>query len=125
MRALLLIPLIGLAFPALAAERQAPRIETGFEVGALGLAAIDRGDWTAAERQLLARRGVSAEDPARLINLGRVYAETGRPDLAAASFRKAMTAPHPYAVELGDGTVATTDQVARAALARYTAVTVN
>lgn len=125
MRAFLLVPLIGLALPAVAAEKQAPRVETGFEVGALGLAAIDRRDWSAAEQQLLATRGVSTNDPARLINLGRVYAETGRHNLAIASFRKAMESPHPYAVTLGDGTVATTDQVARAALARYDLASAN
>lgn len=119
MRTFLLVPLIGLAFPAVAAERQAPRVETGFEVGALGLSAIDRGDWESAEQQLMAKRGVAAGDPSRLINLGRVYAETGRHNLAIAAFRRAMQAPHPYQVMLGDGTIATTDQVARAALARY------
>lgn len=124
MRTFLLVPLIGLALPAVAAERQAPRVETGFEVGALGLAAIDRGDWTTAERQLLEMRRVSPDDPARLINLGRVYAETGRLNQAIASFRKAMQS-RPYQVTLGDGTVSTTDQVARAALARYDLASVN
>jgi len=125
MRAFLLLPLIGLAAPAFAAGQQVPRAETGFEVGALGLSAIDRGDWATAEQQLMEMRRVSASDPARLINLGRVYAETGRRDLAVAAFRKALEAPHPYEVTLGDGTVATTDQVARAALARYDLASAN
>ncbi|SNT03899.1 hypothetical protein SAMN06295912_13326 [Sphingomonas laterariae] len=119
MRALILLPLLSLALPACAASQQSARVETGYEVGALGLAAIDRGDWEAAERQLNAQRGVTADDPARLINLGRVYAATGRPELAAASWQQALNAPHHYQVTLGDGTVASTDEVARAALARY------
>ncbi|MGH6781793.1 MAG: hypothetical protein ACREB5_06785 [Sphingomonadaceae bacterium] len=123
MRALFLLPLAGLALPACAASHQAARVETGYEVGALGLAAIDRGDWTAAERQLNAMRGVTADDPARLINLGRVYAATGRPELAAASWQQALRSSHHYQVTLGDGTIATTDQVARAALARYSFAT--
>ncbi|XHR99668.1 hypothetical protein ACFB49_12650 [Sphingomonas sp. DBB INV C78] len=119
MRALLLLPLIAMATPALAADRHAARMETGFEVGALGLSAIDRGDWATAERQLNAMRGVSADDPARLINLGRVYAATGRPEMAAAAWQQAINSPHHYQVELGDGTVSTTDAVARKALAQY------
>ncbi|MDX3882964.1 hypothetical protein [Edaphosphingomonas haloaromaticamans] len=122
MRGLGLMSLALIAIPATAHSQPAPRVETGYEVGALGLAAIDRGDWTAAERQLGAMRGVSADDPARLINLGRVYAATGRPELAAESWRQALRSRHHYEVTLGDGTVTTTDKVARAALAQVSFV---
>ena len=49
----------------------------------IALAAIERGDWATAERLLTDDRRIAADDPARLVNLGRVYMATGRQDLAS------------------------------------------
>lgn len=94
-------------------------VEQGYQRGALGVAAIDRGDWTAAESQLAELRGVSADDPARLINLGKVYMETGRSELALATWRLALASDRPVMVETADGQLVSTEQIARTALARY------
>jgi len=103
--------------PAMA--EQPGRAEIGYSEGALGLAAIDRGDWAAAERQLTDPRFGPADDPAKLINLGRVYVETGRLPLAIAAWQAALRSRRQHMVELGDGSVASTEDVARAALARH------
>src|SRR5688500_887158 len=55
-----------------------PRVEAGYPTGSLAVAAIERGDWATAERLLNEDRQVDRDNPARLINLGRVYVETGR-----------------------------------------------
>jgi len=81
--------------------------------------AIARGDWTAAEKKLTSISGAAATDPARLINLGKVYMATGRRDQALEAWRRAAATPNPYLVELQDGSVASIDQVAKTALARY------
>lgn len=81
--------------------------------------AIARGDWAAAEKKLTSISGSAAKDPARLINLGKVYMATGRRDQALEAWRRAAATPNPYLVELQDGSVASIDQVAKTALARY------
>ena len=61
-----------------------PMVEAGYPAGLLtALAAIERGDWATAERLLTDDRRIAADDPARLVNLGRVYMATGRQDLAS------------------------------------------
>jgi Flp pilus assembly protein TadD len=94
-------------------------VEQGFERGALGVAALNRGDYAKAESLLNKKRGVKGSDPARLINLGTVYMETGRAGDALAVWRKALAAERHYMVETGDGRVASTEQLAREALARH------
>src|SRR3712207_5025827 len=64
-----------IALSACAGSQPGMIVEQGYQRGALGVAAIDRGDWAAAEAQLSEARGARSDDPARLINLGRVYAE--------------------------------------------------
>ena len=88
-------------------------VEQGYERGALAVAAIDRGDWTAAERNLMRMNKVAADDPARLINLGRVYMETGRQGQALSAWRLALTSDKHFEVELGDGSFASTREVAQ------------
>jgi tetratricopeptide (TPR) repeat protein len=85
----------------------------------LGATAIDRGDWSLAERQLKAASGPGADDPALLVNLGKVYIETGRRNLAIASWEKALKSGSQYDVQLQDGSRARVDEVARRALQRY------
>lgn len=94
-------------------------VEQGYERGALGVAALHRGDYAKAEILLNDKRGVKAGDPARLINLGTVYMETGRSADALAAWRQALAAQKHYMVETGDGRVASTEQLAREALARH------
>jgi Flp pilus assembly protein TadD len=94
-------------------------VEQGYERGALGVAALHRGDFAKAETLLNEKRGVKADDPARLINLGAVYMETGRRADAIAAWRQALAAPQHHMVETGDGRVASTEQLAREALARH------
>jgi Tfp pilus assembly protein PilF len=78
----------GVGTPALAEERG----EIGYELGALGYDALIAGDYSTAETQLRARKGVAKNDPARLINLGQVLAQTGRVAEAERMFRRASEA---------------------------------
>ena len=94
-------------------------VEAGYPTGSLAVAAIDRGDWATAERLLTAESRLDADDPARLINLGRVYLETGRPAQAAAAWRQALASDRHVEVETLGGRTARTDEIARAALARH------
>jgi len=96
-----------------------PIVERGYPTGSLGLAAIERADWATAERLLTEDRSIAKDDPARLINLGRVYMATGRSDQAIAVWRQALAADRHGEVELLSGRTSTTDQVARDAIAGY------
>ncbi|MGZ8361535.1 MAG: tetratricopeptide repeat protein [Allosphingosinicella sp.] len=97
----------------------AQMVETGYPTGSLAVAAIERGDWSSAERLLSQDRGVETDDPARLLNLGRVYMATGRTNEALATWREALADPHPAEVTTMGGRVTTTDQLAREALDHY------
>jgi Tfp pilus assembly protein PilF len=98
-----------------------PMVEAGYPAGSLALAAIERGDWATAEQLLTDDRRIAADDPARLVNLGRVYMATGRHDQALDAWRRALAAPHPAEVETLGGRLVMTDQLAREALAFYEA----
>lgn len=119
MRKSALAALAAIALSACAGKKPGMIVEQGYQRGALGVAAIDRGDWTAAEAQLSELRGLRSDDPARLINLGKVYAETGRVDDALTVWRLALASKRQFEVVTAEGRVATTDQLAREALARY------
>ena len=112
-----------LAFATLAAAACAgtpgPIVEAGYPTGSLAVAAIERGDWVTAERLLTQDSRLSADDPARLINLGRVYMETGRPEQAAAVWQHALAASNHREVETLSGRTASTEEIARDALAQY------
>ena len=107
------------ALSACAAEQPGLMVEQGYQRGALGVAAIDRGDWTAAEAQLGELRGLRSDDPARLINLGKVYAQTGRVDDAVTVWKLALASKRQFEVVTAEGRIVSTDQLAREALARY------
>jgi hypothetical protein len=107
------------ALSACAGSQPGMLVEQGYQRGALGVAAIDRGDWAAAETQLGERRGLNSNDPARLINLGKVYAETGRVNDAVAVWRLALESRRQFDVVTAEGRIVSTDQLAREALARY------
>lgn len=95
------------------------RIEQGYTPGTLGVGAIARSDWDKAEALLTARNAAASRDPARLINLGKVYMETGRADLAVATWERALASKRHHEVETADGRIVSTDDLAREALARY------
>lgn len=120
----ILVPLAlgaAVSLSACAANRAAPLAETGYAPGALALAAIERRDWARAEALLTDTRRGAADDPARLINLGKVYWETGRPDQARAAWRRALASHRPFDVETMGGRTISTVQLAREALAAYDA----
>jgi len=114
--ALLTLVLAPLASVCVAAP--APRAEVGYPVGSLALSAIERGDWATAERLLTQDSRIANDDPARLINLGRVYMATGRTGEAMAVWRQAAAAA-PAEVETAGGRIMTTDELAREAIAYY------
>lgn len=103
------------AAPALAAPDQS---EIGYKEGALGYAALTGGDYRAAEDQLNRLDGVEKDDPARLINLGQVYAKTGRFEEARRAYIAAMKSDRSFDVVLADGRVVSSREAARMALAR-------
>jgi uncharacterized membrane protein len=113
--ALAALPLAGCA----TTDRMA-LVEDGYERGALGVAAIDRGDYAAAEEMIDRRTGnVAADDPARLINLGTVYMNTGRPGMALSAWRLAAASSSHFMVATRDGRWVNTKDLAEQALARH------
>jgi len=112
------LALAAISLSACATSGSAPMVERGYQRGALAVAAIDRGDWTKAE-YLLANGGADAEDPARLINLGKVYMATGRSGAALSAWRLALASDAHFMVETRDGRLASTDVLAREALDRH------
>lgn len=109
--------LLGLAgMPALAMA-EPPASEIGYQEGALGFAALTSGDFQRAEKQLNSLNGVEADDPARLINLGQVYAKTGRYQEAMGAYMAAMHSKKQFDVVLADGRVISSREAAKLALA--------
>jgi Flp pilus assembly protein TadD len=105
-------------FACAATSHAAPVAENGYRPGSLAVAAIDRGDWARAEQLLTDTHRGSADDPARLINLGKVYWETGRQNQARALWRRAA-AMDPFDVETVGGRSVSTAVLAREALSTY------
>jgi Flp pilus assembly protein TadD len=119
MRHSALAALAAIALSACAGKQPGMIVEQGYQRGALAVAAIDRGDWTTAEAQLGEPRGLRSDDPARLINLGKIYAETGRVDEAVTVWQLALASKRHFEVVTAEGRVVSTDRLAREALARY------
>ena len=95
MKTLALLALATVSLSACAANRTAPMAETGYAPGALAVAAIERGDLARAEQLLTDASRGEADDPARLINLGEVYWQTGRHGEALALWRRALAVGPP------------------------------
>ena len=109
-----------LAGCATAGNQPSAMVEDGYDRGALASAAIARGDWTAAEAALGRKAGgIRADDPARLINLGRVYMATGRPGEALSAWRLAAAAERHFDVETSSGAMISTKTLAETLLARH------
>jgi tetratricopeptide (TPR) repeat protein len=108
--------LIGVAIGALAiaAPASAQQAELGYPRGALGYEALASDDLTTAEAQL--KSGAVAQyDPARLINIGQVYARTGRLEKAERMFVRAQRAEEVELV-LADGRTVSSAEAAERAL---------
>lgn len=119
MRQYALTALTAIALSACAGQQPGMIVEQGYDRGALAVAAIDRGDWAAAETKLADLGDVRSDDPARLINLGKVYAETGRVGDAIAVWQLALASKRQFEVVTAEGRIVSTDRLAREALARY------
>jgi hypothetical protein len=113
---LLALTALSLSAPALAAS--APTMESGYAPGTLAVAAIERGDLARAEALLTDSR-LSADDPARLINLGEVYWRTGRQGEALSAWRRALASDNHFEVETMGGRTVSTETLAREALAAH------
>ncbi|MEA3011538.1 MAG: hypothetical protein QOD42_83 [Sphingomonadales bacterium] len=121
MKRLVTFALAALSLAGCAANRAAPLAETGYAPGALAVAAIARGDWARAEALLTDTSRGAADDPARLINLGKVYWETGRPEQARAAWRRALASSQAFEVDTMGGRTISTAVLAREALDAYDA----
>ena len=106
---------LGLA--ACAGSTDAPLAEAGYPRGSLAVAAIDRGDYAQAEVMLEERSPLAEAHPARLMNLGTVYARTGRMELARGAWQRVLRSDREVMVATGEGRYVSTRQLAREALA--------
>lgn len=116
------LPILVAVLLPLGACAQGPQlsVEQGYPRGALAVAAIDRGDYRGAER-LLADSPLSANDPARLINLGYVYLQQGRRDAAVNAWRQAALHRHAHDLVTLNGREVTSGVLARELIARFQA----
>jgi Tfp pilus assembly protein PilF len=90
--------------------------EIGYAKGALGYDALVAGQNELALQQLEAAEKVDANDPARLINLGQVYARMGRTGDAARMFTAAMQSNRSFDLVLANGAVINSRDAADQAL---------
>ena len=104
--------MVSLSATGLAMASHAPSFSETVDVSA-GASAVMRGDNAAALKQMLA---ADANDPAVLINMGRVHARMGHMSDAAKAFEAAMTSRNHYDVLLSDGRIMDSRQVARLSL---------
>ena len=84
--------------PAVAGERTATE-------------AIQKGDFRAAERTLVAERRIFPERPELMLNLAAVYARTARPDAARVLYDDVL-ARDPVAMDMPSGAVVSSHDVA-------------
>ena len=89
--------------------------EIEYPVGALGYDALVAANYAAAEQQLNSNTASEFDDPARLINLGQVYANTGRARAAEKLFKRALEADY-IMIILADGREVSSQSAARKAL---------
>ena len=72
------------------------------------------GDYASAEQQIR-ESNVSKYDPARALNLGFIYAKTGRADKAAKQFRRVLMADDQDLI-LANGELVSSHEAARRAI---------
>ncbi|WP_375391224.1 tetratricopeptide repeat protein [uncultured Sphingomonas sp.] len=89
--------LIGLVAAAALVAIAGPAGAQGFN----GAAKIARGDYAAAERDLVAQRALYPDNVDLQLNLAAVYANTGRPAQARALYQQVATQPDEDVVTQG------------------------
>lgn len=114
MRSVLIAASVILVSPTIA---MAAPMEVGYTQGSLAVSDLIGGKLERAERTLAAQSAEDARDPARLINLGIVYARSGRVAQARTSFEAAMTVPD-ETLTLSDGNERSSRAFAREQLRR-------
>lgn len=93
-----------IAMPAVAKDR-------------VGYQAIAAGSLSQAERTLAAERAIYPERPELMLNLAAVYAKTGRLAQARALYGDVLQ-QQPVSMDLADGSVETSHQLAQRGLLR-------
>jgi Tfp pilus assembly protein PilF len=93
------------------------RVEVGYAPGSLGFAAIMRGDFAGAESLIAAQ---DSKDPAQLLNLAHIYRKTGREREAQRLYQQVAAMPQNIEVELADGDIASSRELALKALGMNT-----
>lgn len=104
---------------ALAAGIAATPVTAGDRTGYRAIAA---GDYAAAEKTLVNELRIFPDRPELMINLGTVYARTGRVTEAASLYRAAL-AVDPVAMDMPDGAVTSSHAVAKRGLDSLTPIT--
>lgn len=112
--------MIAMAVPGLAHAAPDSLQEVGLPDGRLAAAALEAGDFTKAQRRLIAVRPDAANDPARIINLGNAYAGLGRLADARAAYASALYAPDAMLV-LANGEEESSRSIARRAIRKLEA----
>ncbi|WP_017670159.1 hypothetical protein [Blastomonas sp. AAP53] len=115
---------LGMAAPGVAqpVQNRAAATEIGYADGALGFAALMKGNYPVALEQMqAAEKQVSPaarRDPARLINMGLAYAKMGDIASARSHYQAAIGAERSFDLILADGRVMDSRVAARHALRR-------
>lgn len=87
----------------------------------VGYQAIAAGSLAKAEQTINAERAIFPERPELMLNLAAVYARTGREAQARALYADVLDR-EAVAMDLADGSVRTSHQLARMGMARLTTV---
>ncbi len=83
----------------------------------VGYQAIAAGSLAKAEQTISAERAIFPERPELMLNLAAVYARTGRDTQARALYADVL-GREPIAMDLADGSVRSSHELARAGMAR-------
>ncbi|WP_370176453.1 tetratricopeptide repeat protein [Sphingobium abikonense] len=108
---------LAIAAPAMAQSAPDSLVVLGVQDGNLAANAIASGQFDAAIERLEPMQPFSANDPARLINLGNAYAGAGRMKQAREAYRSARFAPEMTLV-LANGEEESSRVIARRAMSR-------
>jgi Flp pilus assembly protein TadD len=117
MRIVGILAVLAVSAPAIAA----PEHEIGYQRGSLGYEALMSNDNGRALKQLVQDRTVKANDPAKLLNLGRAYARLGDKAKAEEAFTAALYCKDEMTLVLSNGKEINSRAAARMALRRLKA----
>ncbi|MGL5839971.1 MAG: tetratricopeptide repeat protein [Sphingorhabdus sp.] len=112
MRIVGIVAFLAISAPAMAG----PDYEIGYQRGSLGYEALMANDNSRALDQLVQDRSVKANDPAKLLNLGRAYARLGDKVKAEDAFTAALYCKDEMTLVLSDGKEINSRAAARMAL---------